>query len=84
MRGYVGKTLRVNLSDSTVKLENLDVDKAKKFIGARGLGVKTMFEEVDPNVDALSPENKLIVATGPCTGYTMPTGGRYMVITKQI
>lgn len=82
MRGYVGKTLRVNLSDSTVKLENLDVDKAKKFIGARGLGVKTMFEEVDPNVDALSPENKLIVATGPCTGYTMPTGGRYMVITK--
>ena len=34
MRGYVGKTLRVNLSDSTVKLENLDVDKAKKFIGA--------------------------------------------------
>ena len=74
MRGYVGKILRVNLSDSSIKEENLDIEKAKKFIGARGLGAKIMFEEVEPEVDALSPENKLIIATGPCTGYTMPTG----------
>ncbi|WP_286161327.1 aldehyde ferredoxin oxidoreductase N-terminal domain-containing protein [Clostridium sp. KNHs214] len=33
--------------------------KAKKFIGCRGLGVKTLFEEIDPKIDALSPENKL-------------------------
>lgn len=82
MKGYVGKILRVNLSDSSISEENLDIEKAKKFIGARGLGAKIMFEEVDPKVDALSPENKLIIATGPCTGYTMPTGGRYMVMTK--
>ena len=82
MKGYVGKILRVNLSDSSIREENLDIEKAKKFIGARGLGAKIMFEEVDPKVDALSPENKLIIATGPCTGYTMPTGGRYMVMTK--
>ncbi|AFK22460.1 aldehyde ferredoxin oxidoreductase [Pyrococcus sp. ST04] len=37
---------------------------------------------MDPKVDPFSPENKLIFATGPLTGTSAPTGGRYMVITK--
>jgi len=82
MYGYNGKILRVNLTDKTFKVEALDENKAKKFIGCRGLGVKTLLEEIDPTIDALSPENKLIIVTGPLTGAPMPTGGRYMVVTK--
>jgi aldehyde:ferredoxin oxidoreductase len=37
---------------------------------------------MDPMADPLSPENKLIFATGPLTGTTAPTGNRYMVVTK--
>ncbi|HUU90324.1 MAG TPA: aldehyde ferredoxin oxidoreductase family protein, partial [Phycisphaerae bacterium] len=33
-------------------------------------------------VDPLSPENKLIIATGPVTGTRAPASGRYMVVTK--
>ena len=33
-------------------------------------------------MDPLSPENKLIFATGPLTATTAPTGNRYMVVTK--
>ena len=79
---YISKILRVNLKDKSVKLEQVDLETSKKFLGARGLGVKTFFDEVDPNVDPLSPENKLIIATGLLTGSSVPTGGRYMVITK--
>lgn len=82
MYGYNGKVLRINLKEKTYKTEILDLAKAKKFIGARGLGVKTLFDEVDPKVDPLSPENKFIVATGPLTGAPVPTSGRFMVITK--
>jgi aldehyde:ferredoxin oxidoreductase len=82
MYGYNGKILRVNLKDKTAKVEVLDLDKAKKFIGGRGLGTKIFMEEVDAKVDALSPENKLIIITGPLTGTPVPTGGRYMVVTK--
>lgn len=82
MFGYNGKVLRINLSDKTFKLEVLDIDKAKKYLGARGLGVKTLFDEVDPKIDPLSPDNKFIVATGPLTGTPVPTSGRFMVITK--
>jgi aldehyde:ferredoxin oxidoreductase len=82
MSGYIGKILRVNLTTKTVKTESLDLAVAQKFIGGRGFGSKYLMDEVNPTVDALSPENKLIFMTGPLTGTNTPTGGRYMVITK--
>jgi aldehyde:ferredoxin oxidoreductase len=82
MKGYVGKILRVNLTDLTYNVEALDLELAQKFIGGRGLGTKLFRDEVSPEVDALSPENKLMVVTGPLTGTPTPTGGRYMVVTK--
>jgi len=68
MFGYMGKVLRVNLSTKNITLEPLRMDWAKDFLGARGLGSRYLVEEVDPNVDPFSPDNKLIFATGPVTG----------------
>lgn len=82
MHGYRGTILRVNLTEQTIQKEALDLDMARKYIGGRGLGTKIMMDEVDPNVDPLSPENKLLFVTGPLTGTPTPTGGRYMVVTK--
>ena len=82
MYGYNGKILRVNLKAKTIKTETLNEELAKKYIGGRGLGTKIMMDEVDPQVDALSPENKLLIVTGPMTGNPVATGGRYMVVTK--
>ena len=55
---------------------------AQAYLGSRGLATKYLVEEMDPRADALSPENVLIFATGPLTGTTAPTGGRYTVVTK--
>jgi len=63
MFGYMGKVLRVNLSTKNITLEPLRMDWAKDFLGARGLGSRYLVEEVDPNVDPFSPDNKLIFAT---------------------
>lgn len=82
MSGYNGCILRINLTNSEVKKEKIDMNNAKKFIGGRGLGTKIFYDEVNPKVDPLSEENKLIIATGPLSGTFTPTGGRYMVITK--
>ena len=79
---YHGKILRVNLATKKIISEDLSKDLAKKYIGGRGLGTKIFSDEVDPKVDAFSPENKLIFATGALTYTIAPTGGRYMVITK--
>ena len=80
--GYQGTILRVNLTEGTIKKEALNIDDAYKFIGGRGLGTKIFMDEVNPKIDPLSIDNKLIFMTGPLTGTATPTGGRYMVITK--
>ncbi|MFP5399961.1 MAG: aldehyde ferredoxin oxidoreductase family protein [Gammaproteobacteria bacterium] len=79
---WAGKILRVNLGAGTVKAEPLNMDWARAYIGSRGLATKYIVEEVDPKVDPLSPDNKVIWATGPLTGTMASTGGRYTVVTK--
>ena len=74
--------LRVNLTKGTCTAEPLNMDWARQYLGQRGLGTKYLSEEVDPKVDPLSPENKMIFATGPLTGTSASTSARYSVITK--
>lgn len=80
--GWTRKILRVNLTEGTCKAEDLNMTWAKDYLGSRGLATKYLVEEMDPKVDPLSPENKLIMATGPLTGTMASTGGRYTVVTK--
>jgi len=82
MYGWIGNMIRVNLSDKTIKLEKLDNDDLKNYIGARGLGTRLYTKEVDPKIDPLSSENKMIFVTGPLTGTLAGSGGRFNVVTK--
>ena len=77
---WAGKILRINLTAGTVAVEPLNMQWARDYIGSRGLGSKYLISEIDPKVDPLSAENKLIWATGPLTGTMASTGGRYTVI----
>lgn len=79
---YYEKLARINLTTGEIKVEKLDIDMAKKFIGGRGLGTKMLYDEGCATVEPLSPENKLIYITGPLTGAAAPSSGRYMVVTK--
>jgi len=82
MGGWTGKLLRVNLSTSQCTVEEIPTPWLHEYIGGRGLAARYLYEEVDPSVDALAAENKLIFATGPLTGTPVPCGARYMVVTK--
>ena len=79
---YHEKIARINLTTGTVTVEHLDPEVAKKFIGGRGLGTKIIYDEGCATVDPLSADNKLVYITGPLTGATAPSSGRYMVVTK--
>lgn len=79
---WAGKILRVNLTEGTCKSEPLNMEWANAYLGQRGLATKYLTEEIDPKVDPLSPENKMIMTTGPLTGTCASTAGRYSVVTK--
>ena len=79
---WTRRVLRVDLTRGTCNSEALNMEWAQNYLGQRGLATKYLAEEIDPKVDPLSPDNKLIFATGPLTGTCASTGGRYSVITK--
>lgn len=82
MFGWTGEILRVNLTTGEINKEPTNLQDAKLFIGARGLASKILCDEIDPKIDPLSPENKLIFAPGPLSGTMAPSMGRYDVVCK--
>jgi aldehyde:ferredoxin oxidoreductase len=82
MFGWQGKILRIDLSRGTWRTEALPTYLMQEYIGGRGMSDKILFDEIDPRIDALSPENKLIFSTGPLTGSGAPSASRFMVSAK--
>ena len=72
MRGYAGKFLEVNLSTENTKNVTFDESVLRHYIGGRGLATKILWDRLGhrwETVDPLSPENILLVLTGPLTGF---------------
>lgn len=80
--GWVGKIIRVNLSDETIKTEPLNQQNAALYMGGRGLGVKYCTDSAEPEADSLSPGNILAFMTGPLTGTLAPCAGMFTVVSK--
>jgi len=80
--GYMGKGLRVNLTSRTSSTFDIPEDWARRFLGGRGFAAKILYDELDPSTEPLSPENKLVVATGPLSGLFLPGSGKLTFACK--
>jgi aldehyde:ferredoxin oxidoreductase len=80
--GYAGRILRVDLTRNRIRARPTEKDLIMEFIGGRGFNSKRLYEEVPTNVDPLSPENRLMFATGPLVGTAFPLGARFNVSAK--
>jgi len=81
-RGYNDCILRADLTSGIFGRESLPEQAMRPLLGGKGLGAYLLLKELPPHVDALSPENRLILDVGPLTGTTAPTGGRLGSTTK--
>jgi aldehyde:ferredoxin oxidoreductase len=79
--GFANRVARVDLSSGSVSYEPIPEDWARKYIGARGLGVRYVLE-AGPSVDPLGPDNLLAFMNGPLTGTEANMSGRMAVVTK--
>jgi len=79
--GYADKVGHVDLTRGAVSYAPIPEDWKIKYLGARGVGVKYVFEN-GPKVDALSPDNILCFMNGPLTGSEANMSGRMAIVTK--
>ncbi|MBC8335106.1 MAG: aldehyde ferredoxin oxidoreductase family protein [Anaerolineales bacterium] len=80
--GFMGQLLRVDLTNHTITVEEINQTWAKQYLGGTGLATKYFYEEVPSGIDPLGPENKLIFMTGPLTGTASASASRYSVVAK--
>jgi aldehyde:ferredoxin oxidoreductase len=82
MHGWNGQILRVNLSEEKTAVQKYDAKFATKYFGGRGFAAKILWDELKPNIDPFSAENKLVLAAGPLTGLPGPSLGKLVVASK--
>ncbi len=80
--GYMGKILRVNLTEQTFKEEETSEEMARQYMGGAGFGIKYLFDEVPADTDPLGAANKLIFASGPFSGTAIPCASRMAAVAK--
>jgi aldehyde:ferredoxin oxidoreductase len=80
--GYAGKILFVDLSTKKAVAQDLPLDLAKTFIGARGFGAKLLWDLLPKGVDPLSPDNVLVLTVGPLAGTAAQSTSRWFVMFK--
>ncbi|MCD4718656.1 MAG: aldehyde ferredoxin oxidoreductase family protein [Desulfobacula sp.] len=80
--GIAGKILRINLTDQSIQIEDTPLDIVRKYLGARGFGIYYFNREVDPVIDPLGPENKLIFMSGTLAGSLIPGNNKINLTFK--
>jgi aldehyde:ferredoxin oxidoreductase len=80
--GYMGKILRVDLTNERISEESLDGETLRKYVGGSALGAKYLYEEVPASVEWSDPENRIMFFTGPVSGTKVGGSGIFSVISK--
>jgi len=82
MGKVTGTILRVDLSNGKIEKEPISESMRRNYGGGRGINSRILFDETGPQVEPLSPENRLIFASGPLSGSAAPSAARFTVSTK--
>ena len=82
MNGYAGTILHIDLTEEKIWKEALDEELIEKYLGGRGINARLLWENVDHQTEALSPDNVLIFGAGALSGTDAPCSGRLAVAFK--
>jgi len=80
--GFIGNLVKINLTKGSVKTEKINIEIAKRFLGGAGYACRYLLDFINKNTDPLSPENVLMIMTGPFCGTSAPSFGRFIVCSK--
>jgi aldehyde:ferredoxin oxidoreductase len=76
------RILKINLTTGRVSNEYLSEETRRLYLGGAGIGIKLLYDEVSPDTSWSSENNRLIFATGPLNGTSVPGSGTICAVTK--
>jgi aldehyde:ferredoxin oxidoreductase len=73
-----GRVLTVNLTRQACRYRDYP-DAARPFFGGRGFNAWYLWHHLDPGIDPLGPDNRLLISAGLLTGSAAPCSARLHV-----
>ncbi|MHA2128845.1 MAG: aldehyde ferredoxin oxidoreductase family protein [Promethearchaeota archaeon] len=82
IKGFRGELLAIDLTNREILNIPLDEEIAKDFLGGAAYASRYLYKRINKDTDPLSPENVLMIMTGPLMGTFAPNTGRWVVCSK--
>ncbi|MGZ6317072.1 MAG: aldehyde ferredoxin oxidoreductase N-terminal domain-containing protein, partial [Anaerolineales bacterium] len=82
VQGYAGKQLRIDLDRWESKVEPLDAEIQRLYLGGAGYGARLLYDELGKGIDPLGPDNIMVLSTGPLSLSQVPGGGSIVLCFK--
>jgi len=82
MFGFYRKLLAIDSTQRSFDVNPISDELLRHTLGGKGLATHFLLQHNPPQVDPLSPDNHLILGTGPVTGTAIWGSCRYGVYTK--
>ena len=80
--GTSNRVLEVDLGSRQFKEFQVTDEDRRMYLGGKGLGLKLLFERLQPGIDPLGENNYLAFMMGVLMGTGAPCSGRFAAVTK--
>lgn len=77
--GYAGKVLKIDLTTKTYSEYEFSDKERELYLGGKIMAAKILYDNIKGIIDPLSPENILVVTTGPLNALGAPSSGRFNI-----
>lgn len=74
----------IDLCSGRVAEYTISKEDYQLYLGGKGLAARILYDELKAGIDALSPENIVIINTSPMTGSGAPSTSRFNLTTKNV
>jgi len=82
--GAGNRMLEIDLTTQRVKELQITDNDRRLYLGGKGLGLKLLFERLQPGIDPLGEDNYLAFMMGVLMGTGAPCSGRFAALTKSL
>lgn len=77
--GYTGKVLKIDLSNQEVSEYPWSDEERMLYLGGKIMAAKILYDNIKEGTDGFSPENMLVISTGPLSGTGAPASSRFNI-----
>jgi aldehyde:ferredoxin oxidoreductase len=82
--GFMGSILDVDLTTGDISTYDISDDDRRLFLGGKILAAKILWDNLEPGIDPLSPDNLMVFTAGTFNGAPLPSSSRFNCSTRNV